>query len=56
MQTFSSVSENLLNSSSTVEEILNTINLIINSKSMTGHVTLLDGGAHLAPPRRDVGL
>mgnify|MGYP001156871019 CR=1 FL=1 len=48
--------KNLLNSSSTVEEILNTINLIINSKSMTGHVTLLDGGAHLAPPRRDVGL
>ena len=47
---------NLLKSSSTVEEILNTIQLIIHSKSMTGHVTLLDGGAHLAPPRRDVGL
>ena len=48
--------KNLLKSSSTVEEILNTIQLIINSKSMTGHVTVLDGGAHLAPPRRDVGL
>ncbi len=48
--------KNLLKSSSTVEEILNTIKLIIHSKSMTGHVILLDGGAHLAPPRRDVGL
>ena len=48
--------KNLLKSSSTVEEILSTIQLIINSKSMTGHVTLLDGGAHLAPPKRDVGL
>ena len=48
--------KNLLKSSSTVEEILNAIQLIINSKSMTGHITLLDGGAHLAPPRRDVGL
>ncbi len=48
--------KNLLKSSSTVEEILNAIQFIINSKSMTGHVTLLDGGAHLAPPRRDVGL
>ena len=48
--------KNLLKSSSSVKEILNTIQLIIHSKSMTGHVTLLDGGAHLAPPRRDVGL
>ena len=48
--------KNLLKSSSTVEEILNTIQLIIDTKSMTGHVTLLDGGAHLAPPRNDVGL
>ena len=48
--------KNLLKSSSTVEEILNTIKLIIHSKSMTGHVILLDGGAHLSPPRRDVGL
>ena len=48
--------KNLLKSSSTVKEILNTIELLINSKSMTGHVTLLDGGAHLAPPRKDVGL
>ena len=48
--------KNLLKSSSTVEEILNTIQLMIHSKSMTGHVILLDGGAHLAPPRRDVGL
>ena len=48
--------KNLLKSSSTIEEILNTVQLIIHSKSMTGHVTLLDGGAHLAPPRRDVGL
>ena len=47
---------NLLKSSSTVDEILNAIQLIINTKSMTGHVTVLDGGAHLAPPRRDVGL
>ena len=48
--------KNLLKSSSTVEEILNAIQLIINTKSMTGHVTVLDGGAHLAPPRRAVGL
>ena len=48
--------KNLLKSSSTVEEILNAIQLIINTKSMTGHVTVLDGGAHLAPPRRDVAL
>ncbi len=48
--------KNLLKSSSTVEEILNAIQLIINTKSMTGHVTVLDGGAHLAPPSRDVGL
>ena len=48
--------KNLLKSSSTVEEILNSIKLIIHSKSMTGHVILLDGGAHLSPPRRDVGL
>ena len=48
--------KNLLKSSSTVEEILYSIQLIISSKSMTGHVTLLDGGAHLSPPRRDVGL
>ena len=48
--------KNLLKSSSTVEEILNAIQLIINTKSMTGHVTILDGGAHLAPPKRDVGL
>ncbi len=48
--------KNLLKSSSTVEEILNTIQLIINTNSMTGHVTVLDGGSHLAPPRRDVGL
>ena len=47
---------NLLKSSSTVDEILYSIQHIISSKSMTGHVTLLDGGAHLAPPRRDVGL
>ena len=48
--------QNPLKSSSTVEEITSTIQLIIKSKSMTGHVTLLDGGAHLAPPRKDVGL
>ena len=48
--------KNLLKSSSTVQEILDAVQLIINTKSMTGHVTVLDGGAHLAPPRRDVGL
>ena len=48
--------QNPLKSSSTVEEITNAVQLIIKSRSMTGHVTLLDGGAHLAPPRRDVGL
>jgi NAD(P)-dependent dehydrogenase (short-subunit alcohol dehydrogenase family) len=47
---------NLLKSSSTTEEILDAVQLLIKSKSMTGHVILLDGGAHLAPPRRDVGL
>ena len=48
--------QNPLKASSTVEEITSTIQLIIKSRSMTGHVTLLDGGAHLAPPRKDVGL
>ncbi|MDA0763800.1 MAG: SDR family oxidoreductase [Proteobacteria bacterium] len=48
--------QNLLKSSATIEEILNAIQFLIKSKSVTGHVTLLDGGAHLAPPRRDVGL
>ncbi len=48
--------KNLLKSSSTVDEIINAVNFIITSKSMTGHITLLDGGAHLAPPRRDVAL
>ena len=48
--------KNLLKSSSTVEEVLNAIKFLLKSKSVTGHVTLLDGGAHLAPPRRDVGL
>ncbi len=48
--------KNLLKLSSTPEEILDAIRLLIKSKSMTGHVMLLDGGAHLAPPRRDVAL
>ena len=47
---------NLLKSSSTPDEILDAIRLLIKSKSMSGHVILLDGGAHLAPPRRDVAL
>ena len=48
--------QNLLKASSTVEEITSTIQLIIKSRSMTGHVTLLDGGAKLAPHRKDIGL
>ena len=48
--------KNLLKSSSTVEEITKGIKFLLDTKSITGQVTVLDGGAHLAPPRRDVGL
>jgi len=48
--------KNLLKASSTTGEILDAIQLLIRSKSMTGEVILLDGGSHLAPPKRDVAL
>ena len=40
-------SNNPLGYSGTVEEICNTINFIVNNKSITGQIISLDGGAHL---------
>ncbi len=48
--------KNLLGKSSTVEEIILALKFLINSPSITGHVSILDGGAHLSPPRRDVSI
>jgi len=46
----------LLKKSSTVEEVIMALKFLINSSSITGHVSLLDGGSHLSPPKRDVAL
>lgn len=48
--------KNILKSSATIDDLYLALNFLTNSKSVTGHISLLDGGAHLAPPSRDVAL
>ena len=45
---------NLLKQGASVEEIVAAMRLLLTSPSMTGHTIVLDGGAHLNPPMRDV--
>ena len=45
---------NLLEQGATVPEIVAAMRLLLTSSSMTGHTIVLDGGAHLNPPMRDV--
>jgi len=45
---------NLLGKGAKTAEIVAAMRLILTSPSMTGHVIVLDGGAHLSPPARDV--
>ena len=47
-------SEEILKNSSSTQDIQSALNFLIKTKSVTGHVSLLDGGAHLSPPARDV--
>ncbi len=47
---------NLLKNSSSVKEIEDAILFLLNSHSVTGEILLMDGGAHLCPPRRDVSI
>ena len=46
--------KNILNSSATIDDLYLALRFLTNSNSVTGHISLLDGGAHLAPPQRDV--
>ena len=48
--------KNILKSSATINDLCLALDFLTNSKSVTGHISLLDGGAHLAPPLRDVAL
>ena len=48
--------KNILEKSSTIKEVIAAVKFLINSPSVTGHVSLLDGGAHLSPPKRDVAI
>ena len=48
--------KNILNSSATINDFYLALDFLTNSNSVTGHISLLDGGAHLAPPLRDVAL
>jgi len=45
---------NLLGQGAEISEIVAAMQLILSSRSMTGEVIVLDGGAHLQPPARDV--
>ena len=45
---------NLLKQGASVSEIVAAMRLLLTSPSMTGHTIVLDGGAHLNPPMRDV--
>ena len=45
---------NLLKQGASVEEIVAAMRLLLTAPSMTGHTIVLDGGAHLNPPMRDV--
>ncbi len=46
--------KNILRNSSSIEDIQMALKFLIKTKSITGHISLLDGGAHLSPPKRDV--
>ena len=46
--------KNILNTSATIDDLYLALDFLTNSNSITGHISLLDGGAHLAPPQRDV--
>ena len=46
--------KNILNSSATINDLYLALDFLADSNSVTGHISLLDGGAHLAPPSRDV--
>ncbi len=45
---------NLLGQGAEISEIVAAMQLILSSRSMTGEVIVLDGGAHLQPQARDV--
>lgn len=45
---------NLLGQGATIAEIVAAMRLLLSASSMTGEVVILDGGAHLRPPARDV--
>jgi NAD(P)-dependent dehydrogenase (short-subunit alcohol dehydrogenase family) len=45
---------NLLGQGANLSEIVAAMELILSASSMTGEVIVLDGGAHLQPPARDV--
>ena len=46
--------QNLLGQGALIPEIVATMRLLLSASSMTGEVIILDGGAHLRPPARDV--
>ena len=48
--------KNILKCSATIQDLYLALEFLTCSKSVTGHICLLDGGAHLAPPLRDVAL
>lgn len=48
--------KNILKSSATLNDLYLALDFLTNTNSVTGHISLLDGGAHLAPPLRDVAL
>ncbi len=45
---------NLLGQGALIPEIVAAMQLLLQASSMTGEVIILDGGAHLSPPARDV--
>ena len=45
---------NLLGQGALIKEIVAAMHLLLDTSSITGEVIILDGGAHLQPPARDV--
>ena len=45
---------NLLGQGAQIKEIVAAMHLLLDTASITGEVIILDGGAHLQPPARDV--
>ena len=45
---------NLLGQGALMKEIVAAMHLLLDTRSITGEVIILDGGAHLQPPARDV--